>query len=178
MSRAPKYQPHYTVDDYQHWEGDWELWNGVAVAMAPSPFGPHARLVAQLTKVLGIAIDNSECDATLLVEIDWIVARDTVLRPDLTIVCGPAPERHVEDVPALVVEILSPSTRERDQTYKKNLYQREGVSWYLIVDPDAETLEALKLRDGEYQPMPYAETLKIDLCGTSSLNVKVDRLCR
>ena len=42
MSIAPKYQPHYTVDDYQHWEGDWELWNGVAVAMAPSPFGPHA----------------------------------------------------------------------------------------------------------------------------------------
>jgi len=24
---VPKYMPHYLVQDYQQWEGDWELWN-------------------------------------------------------------------------------------------------------------------------------------------------------
>ena len=178
MSTAPQYRPHYTVDDYQHWEGNWELWSGVAVAMAPSPLGRHARLVAQLAKVLGVAVDSANCDAEVLVEIDWIVSNDTVLRPDVTVVCGPAPERHVEDVPALVVEILSSGTGERDQTFKKNLYQQEGVLWYLIVDPDAESLLALRLNDGVYQSIPHTESLKIDLCDDCSLSVQVGRLFR
>lgn len=176
MSTAPKYRPHYTVDDYQLWEGNWELWGGVAVAMAPSPFGPHASAHVRMATALSNAIDSSACSATVLAEIDWIVARDTVLRPDLTIVCGPAPERHVEQVPALVVEVLSESTRERDLTFKKDLYQHEGVVWYLIVDPNNQTLQALRLNEGEYQAMPHGETLDIDLCNTCSLHVDVTRL--
>jgi len=27
------YLPHYTYEDYKHWEGDWELINGIAYAM-------------------------------------------------------------------------------------------------------------------------------------------------
>ena len=88
MSRAPRYHPHYTVDDYQHWEGRWELWEGMAIAMSPSPFGRHAKLLARTIAALQVAIDSAGCDATVLVEIDWIVSRDTVLRPDVTVVCG------------------------------------------------------------------------------------------
>jgi hypothetical protein len=25
MSTVPRYIPHYTVEDYRRWEGDWEL---------------------------------------------------------------------------------------------------------------------------------------------------------
>jgi len=179
MSTAPQYRPHYTVADYQLWQGDWELWNGVAVAMTPSPFGRHSQLVGQLAKVLGNAIDAVNCDATVLVEIDWIVANDTILRPDLTIVCGAAPKRHVEETPALVVEILSPGTRERDLTFKKRLYQSESVAWYLIVDPDEESLSALKLDSEEvYNDVAHAETLEIDLCETCHLTVSVNQLFR
>ena len=39
MRTASKYDPHYTVADYEQWSGDWELWKGTAVAMTPSPFG-------------------------------------------------------------------------------------------------------------------------------------------
>jgi hypothetical protein len=45
---APRYEPHYSVSDYLQWEGDWELWNGTAVAMSPSPLGPHERAAAKL----------------------------------------------------------------------------------------------------------------------------------
>ena len=178
MSTAPQYNPHYTLDDYQQWEGDWELWNGVAVAMTPSPFGRHAHLLAQLAKLLGNAIDDSECDdPTVLIEIDWIISNDTVVRPDLTIVCGGAPERHVENTPALVVEILSASTRERDLTVKRELYQAQAVRWYLIVDPDHSSLEAYELGgDGVYESIPFADTLEITVCDQCVLYVRVDRL--
>jgi len=176
MSTASQYRPHYTIDDHQLWEGDWELWNGVAVAMAPGPFGPHASAHVRMATALSNAIDAVSCNATVLAEIDWIISRDTVLRPDLTIVCGPPPKKHVTQIPALVVEILSASTRERDLTFKKNLYQQEGVAWYLIVDPDNQTLQVLRLQDGEYQAMPHNETLNIDLRDRCSLTVDVNRL--
>jgi hypothetical protein len=38
VSTAPRYLPHYTVADHAAWEGDWELLDGVALAMTPSPF--------------------------------------------------------------------------------------------------------------------------------------------
>ena len=48
VSTAPRYLPHYTVADHAAWQGDWELLDGVAVAMTPSPFGPHAERLSRL----------------------------------------------------------------------------------------------------------------------------------
>lgn len=177
MSTASNYRPHYTVDDYQLWEGDWELWNGTAVAMTPSPFGRHASALARLVTAFSVAIDESNCGARVLPEIDWIVSIDTVIRPNLTVVCGDVPERHVETTPALVVEILSESTQLRDQTFKKDLYQQNSVQWYLIVDPNKQALQALRLDErGQYQEIPHSDVLNADICGNCSLAVKIDRL--
>ena len=65
-----------------------ELWSGVAVAMTPSPFGKHSRLLVKLATALETAVQTAKCNASVLAEIDWIIADDTVLRPDLLIVCG------------------------------------------------------------------------------------------
>ena len=46
----------------------------------------------------------------------------------------------MESAPDLVVEILSPSTVERDLGVKQQMYARRGVDHYWVVDPDAETL--------------------------------------
>jgi len=179
MSSAEKYTPHYTVEDYQLWEGDWELWDGIAVAMTPSAFGGHGSLLGRITTALTNAVDAALCEASVIVEVDWIVAIDTVLRPDVTIVCGEPPERHVESPPALVVAILSASTRQRDLTFKKQIYQQQSVPWYLIIDPEQKTLEALRLNaDGVYQSVAHDETLDVDLCNECSLAVKVGGLFR
>ena len=50
MSTAPRYVPHYTVSEYARWEGDWELIDGVPIAMSPSPFGPHERVGSELSR--------------------------------------------------------------------------------------------------------------------------------
>jgi len=180
MSTARRYTPHYTIADYRHWEGRWELWAGVAVAMSPSPFGRHAKLLARVIASLQTAIDAAGCQATVLVEIDWIVSDDTVLRPDVTVVCGPEPAGHVEHVPPLVVEVLSETTRDRDLSFKLDLYRDRGVRWYLVIDPEANRLQALRLGDnGQYadQVAPTTSgTITIDLCGSCEFGLSPGRL--
>lgn len=172
VSTAPRYLPHYTVADHAAWAGDWELLDGVAVAMTPSPFGPHAERLSRLAAAFWNAIDAAACLATVLAEIDWIVANDTVVRPDVVIVCGPAPERHVERPPALVAEILSAATRDRDLTVKRELYAANGVRWYLIIDPDGAESSLLRLGDtGRYESLPVRGRCEIELCPDCTIAV-------
>jgi len=172
VSTAPRYLPHYTVADHASWEGDWELMDGVAVAMTPSPFGRHAEQLSRLAATLWNAIDAAGCRATVLAEIDWIVSNDTVVRPDLVVVCGPAPQRHVERPPALVVEILSEATRSRDLTVKRDLYEASRVGWYLIIDPDGDDSALLRLgSSNRYEPLSVRGRREIGLCPECMLSV-------
>ena len=105
MSAVPKYIPQYTVDDYSTWEGDWELWDGIAVSMSPSPFGAHQLVLFNLAGELRTQLRNQDCGAVVMGEIDWIISRETVVRPDVVVLCGDAPEvgrpqaRHDESPP-------------------------------------------------------------------------------
>ena len=58
----------------------------------------------------------------------------------------------------LVVEILSPSTEERDRGIKSQLYCRYGVQEYWLVDPEERTVEVLALSSEGYQVLgQYSE---------------------
>ncbi|QEG24236.1 hypothetical protein MFFC18_41530 [Mariniblastus fucicola] len=97
MSSAEKYIPRYTVDDYQHWEGDWQLVEGIAISMNPSPFGPHERAVSRISLCIGNAIEEADFECESYAGLDWIVSDETVVRPDVMVVCGEQPERHLEN---------------------------------------------------------------------------------
>ena len=174
MPAAKRYLPHYTVDDYARWEGDWELWDGLAVSMSPSPFGPHQAVAANLIFALKLAIQNSECDATVLTETDWIIREDTVVRPDVVVLCDGVPERHIETTPALVAEVLSDSTRQRDETFKRDLYNAEQVGIYLLLDPENEILEVYRrLPDGTWQNERVSERTEFSVC--DNCKIQLDR---
>jgi Uma2 family endonuclease len=78
-----------------------------------------------------------------LYELDWIIDSETVLRPDLLILCGYKPERFVEKTPVFVGEVLSDSTRQRDLLYKREIYQQLGVKFYLVADPKTKATQVL-----------------------------------
>ncbi|MGV3482793.1 MAG: Uma2 family endonuclease [Planctomycetaceae bacterium] len=161
----PKYLPHYTLADHRQWEGDWELWDGVPVAMTPSPFGPHQKLVAKLAQRLLNAIDAAACDdCTVVVELDWIVNDETVVRPDISVVCNADLDRFIETPPSLVVEVLSDSTEHKDRTAKFELYQSQGVRYYLMIDSRDGTSELHSLNEsGRYRSMPVAGHIPLQL---------------
>ena len=148
----PRYIPHYTVDDHVQWEGDWELWSGVPVAMSPSADKQHQKLASDLHFLLKSALKTHGCDdCEVYFELDWVVADDTVFRPDILIVCGDSPSLHLRKTPVLVAEILSPSTRQRDLVYKRESYLQLGVRYYVLVDPQRRTTELLLNDTEQYQ---------------------------
>lgn len=85
----------------------------------------------------------------------------TVVQPDLVVICEQAKldERGCQGSPDLVVEIVSPSTFQRDLKDKFNLYERVGVREYWIVYPEQKTISVFRLTDdGRYgRPEIYAD---------------------
>lgn len=77
-----------------------------------------------------------------------------------------------------MVEILSEAPRDRNLSFKRDLYREQGVRWYLVVDPDANQLQALALGDdGHYQDRLAAhprEPLLIDICDACAFFVFVE----
>jgi Uma2 family endonuclease len=69
--------------------------------------------------------------------------------PDVTVVCGPAADRLYEQDPALVIEVLSPSTAEVDRREKAAAYAASPtLHRYVLVDPDRRNIEVASVRDG------------------------------
>ncbi len=71
--------------------------------------------------------------------LDVVLSEYDVVEPDLLFVAGDQQqiltEKNVQGAPALAIEILSPSTRQRDEGIKRQLFDEKGVREYWIVDP-------------------------------------------
>ena len=152
---VPDYIPRYTAEEYRLWQGDWELWDGIPVSMSPSPDAAHQRAAGRLFRWVSDALAKSDCKhCQVYYELDWIVDANTVLRPDLVVVCGAQPVKFVDRAPRLVVEVLSESTRDRDLVHKRAIYERSEVAYYLTVDPHSKWRQLLRLEDdGSYRPV-------------------------
>ena len=60
------------------------------------------------------------------------------------------PEEMFQGVPDMIAEIFSKSTMKRDIGIKKDIYERNGVKEYWIIDPWSENIQVYLLRDGKY----------------------------
>lgn len=153
MSIAEKYRPHYTYTDYCQWEGRWELIEGMPYAMSPAPGHIHQRIASELNALFVFAL--KECKQCNVYEpIDWKIGEDTVLQPDLSIVCSPINHpSYLDFPPVLISEILSPSTAGKDRREKYEIYELQKVKYYLIIDPAFKKIEVFELFDKNYQPI-------------------------
>jgi len=59
-------------------------------------------------------------------------------------------QRYIPFAPDLVIEVSSPSTRNRDLARKKELYEQFGATEYWFVDLDADRVEVRRLEEGRY----------------------------
>lgn len=165
MSSAPRYLPNYSVVDYRQWEGDWELIDGVAVAMTPSPFGPHERTVSRLVLNIGFWLKEQNLSCEIYTNLDWVVADHTVVRPDLMLVFGEQPSEHLYRPPTLAAEVLSDSTAHRDRDVKCGLYLEHGVDDVLLIDPRSRTIvHATAIEQKAYS---VGETFELMITGRS-----------
>jgi Uma2 family endonuclease len=149
MAYATKILPHYTYDDWVQWEGKWELQEGFPIAMSPAPLPRHQQVAASLQAELVFAL--KKCKKCFCYHpVDYKISEDTILVPDVLVVCGKIKKPFLDFPPALVVEVLSKSTALRDRNTKYTIYEDQGVKYYLIVDAERETMEVYDLIDSKY----------------------------
>ena len=129
-----------TVPEFIDWadaqsdETRYELLNGEIVAQA-SPLRRHARVIAGIVSALDESLP-SRCE--VLTGSGIAVEDDSALEPDVVVFCGNRPDddTRYDGSPAIVVEVLSPSTASRDMGVKLAAYQRiPSLDHYLIVHP-------------------------------------------
>jgi len=100
---------YYTYDDLKNWKGDWELIDGIPLAMAPAPMITHQALAANI--IYEFKSSGEECErCTVASEVDWKISDDTVLRPDVVLVCDEPNDAYLTKAPEIVVEVISKST--------------------------------------------------------------------
>ena len=91
------------------------------------------------------------------------------VQPDLVFISTArlniARENTIQGAPDLVIEILSPRTARRDRTIKLQLYRRQGVAEYWVVDIDAKQVEVWPLAAGATQAERYTDVLPVRLHG-------------
>ncbi len=191
MGHAQAQVEHYTVADYQTWPDEFrcELIRGVVYDMSPAPVIEHQRLVSALHGHLYPHFSHPQqggggpgpgC-ALLPSPVDVVLAEDTVVQPDLIVVCDPAKlanGKNVQGAPDLVVEVLSPDTAAKDKRDKRTLYETAGVREYLIVDPIGRYAELYTLgADGRYSaPLVLAAEDNLRLAIAPGLSVTLHEL--
>ncbi len=161
MGHAHPAQRHYTYADYLEWpEGErYELIDGVTFAMPPAPTRTHQNIVGDLFVQVKLALRGKPCQV-FVAPFDVRLPRagepdaqvDTVLQPDVLVVCDAAKvdERGVRGAPDWVAEVLSPASAARDQTVKLAAYERAGVPEVWLLHPTDRVLTIYRLEDGRY----------------------------
>jgi len=78
---------------------------------------------------------------------------DTVVQPDLCVICDPKKldKRGAIGAPDLVAEIVSPGNTKKDLKYKFSLYEEAGVKEYWIIEPTNQTVSVFVLDNGKYR---------------------------
>ena len=161
MGPVLRKEKHYTYADYLQWPDDtrYELIDGEAFLMSPAPLVEHQEVAGELFRQLANQLDGQPCrpyiapvDVRLPRKDEADAAIDTVVQPDVLVVCDPhkIDRRGVRGAPDWVLEVLSPSTAAHDQIAKRRTYERAGVREYWLVHPGDRTLTVYVLDNGQY----------------------------
>ena len=117
-----------------------------------SPFYRHQHTISELHGRLWTFTRANDAGLVILSPFDVLLSKHDVLIPDLLFVRKERVEilgeRYLEGAPDLAVEVLSKSTRRRDEHLKLERYELFGVQEYWLLDPIRKTARIYR-RDGE-----------------------------
>ena len=122
---------------------------GKEIAMSPASI-KHISIQRNLSTIIWNFLRSKRCQ--LFLEAEVVFDEENHLIPDLLVVCSQSKikKNFIAGAPDFIVEVLSPSTRRRDVTIKKEIYERYGVKEYWIINPKDESIETYILRDGKF----------------------------
>ena len=82
-----------------------------------------------------------------MVEEDYIINEETVLKPDVAIICNET-NKFITKIPEIIVEVISPSTSQIDEKIKFEIYEKEWVKYYILAYFNHLFAKVYENRDG------------------------------
>lgn len=156
-----KNQGEYTVDDYYHLPKDkrFELIDGVLYDMS-APTSAHQLISGYIyAQLFNHIMGKKGACLPMIAPVDVQLDQDnkTMVQPDVLIVCDRdiVIRRCVYGAPDFVVEVLSPSTKNKDRYVKLHKYASAGVREYWMIDPDKKKVVVYHLEDDDAAPEVY-----------------------
>ena len=153
----------YTYADYLMWKikDRVEILKGKIFKMSPAPAIPHQSISFNLSGLLFMYFYNKPCKV-FASPFDVVFKNkdgkeDTVVQPDLCVVCDPeklADGKRCQGAPDLIIEILSPGNSKKELKNKYELYQEAGVREYWLVHPQDEYVIINVLENNLYRALP------------------------
>ena len=134
---------------------DYEIIGGEKI-MSPSAGAYHNSVMGGLYIRMGLYLQTRHNGYIFTDSMDVNLPDGNLFKPDLTVVKIENAtiinwQRGIYGVPDMVVEVLSKSTKKKDEGVKKDIYEKNGVKEYWIVDPWAKGVRVYILRDGKYE---------------------------
>lgn len=159
-----KKEEKYTYENYKNWKDseDWEIIGGKAYSMAPSPNRKHQEIASKIHGKIFEYLEDKKCK--IYYELDVLLSEKDIVRPDILVVCdiNKLTDKNVNGAPDLIVEILSPSTAKRDRILKYELYKKNEVKEYWIVDPYNLSIDVHNFKDEKVSHYFYEDEVEED----------------
>lgn len=172
----------YSYADYLTWKFDEfvELIKGKVMQPMAGPRRMHQVYAGNIFSAIHQALRRNPCQVYIApfdVRLTTGGANgdqqiQTVVQPDICIVCDPAKldDRGCLGAPDCIIEIVSPGNTSRDTRTKFDLYEESGVREYWIVFPGLKTVTVYHLERERYQlAAEYAEPGLIPLAAVPGL---------
>ena len=120
-----------------------------------SPNLRHQRVSGHLFSLIDAWLEEHPIGQVYHAPTDVVFSNVNVAVPDLIYVSNErmaqiATRQNLRGAPELVIEIGSPSTRRRDETIKRRLYERSGIDEYWIVDPETDVVRVYRREETKF----------------------------
>ena len=165
----PSEKRKYTYADYMTWpEGErWEIIDGTPYMQA-APAWQHQAISVELATQFNNYFKDKPC-RVFAAPFDLCIPEcdendeeisNIVTQPDIVVVCDESKLRKTGyfGVPALVIEISSPSTARIDKVLKFNKFEKTGVKEYWIVEPEGRFVSVFTLQENKRYGRPEIYT--------------------
>lgn len=124
--------------------------------VTPSPVTRHQRISVRLLYLLESYLRKHPTGEVFAAPFDVLLSVFDIVVPDLIYLSKERAhyltEQNLQGPPDLAVEILSPSTKRRDQRLKRDLYERVGVREYWLVDPVKNVVTVYRRGAKRFEP--------------------------
>ena len=121
-----------------------------------SPVTRHQRISLELAYLFRSYLEAHPIGEVFYAPFDVVLSFTDIVVPDLVYVSKARAHlltaKNLQGAPDLVIEILSPSTRPRDERLKRDLYERAGVEEYWLVDPENDSVTVHRRAGGGSGP--------------------------